>query len=95
MVFMPEEYERRWKMALFLGVHKLPPEMNDEEVVAGFEKYKQSAKEAGLTPISAVYSLEKRFAYCQTEAQSSDQVRMAHEKVEIPLEDVVEIRKLN
>ncbi|MBI2599904.1 DUF4242 domain-containing protein [Candidatus Daviesbacteria bacterium] len=82
-------------MALFLGVHKLSQEMSAEDVEAGFEKYKQSAREAGLTPISAVYSMEKEFAYCQTIANSAQQVREAHEKVEIPLEDVVEVQKLD
>lgn len=82
-------------MALFLGIHKLLPEMKAEDVEEGFEKYKQSAREAGLMPISAVYSMEKGFAYCQTEADSAQQVREAHEKVEVPLEDVVEVQKLD
>lgn len=81
-------------MALFLGVHKLPAGMSDQEVKDGFEKYKQSAKAAGAKPISAIYNLEKSFAYCQTEADSADQVRIAHKKAEIPLEDVVEVKKL-
>ena len=37
-----------------------------------YEKYKASAREDGLNPISAVYSAEKGFAYCQTEAESAD-----------------------
>lgn len=82
-------------MALFLGVHKLLPEMLGKDVEEGFEKYKQSAREAGLSPISAVYSLEKGFAYCQTEASSAEEVRTAHEKVEIPLEDVIEVKKIS
>lgn len=81
-------------MALFLGIHKLPPEMGDKETEEGFEKYKQSAIAAGLKPLSAVYSLEKGFAYCQTEADSADEVRLAHNRVAIPLEDVVEVKPL-
>lgn len=81
-------------MALFLGIHRLPPEMGDKETEEGFEKYKKSAREAGLKPISAVYNLEKRFAYCQTEADSADEVRLAHNRVEIPLENVVEVKPL-
>lgn len=81
-------------MAVFLGVHRVPSDMTDDQVTEGFEKYKDSAKAKGLTPLSVVYSLEKGFVYCQTEAQSADQVREAHEGVAIPLEDVVEIKSL-
>lgn len=69
--------------------------MTEEDVKEGFEIYKASARDAGLNPISAVYSMAKGFAYCQTEADSAEQVRSAHEKVEIPLEDVVKIEKLD
>lgn len=81
-------------MTLFLGVHKLMPEMKAKDIEEGFEKYKQKAKEAHLNPISAVYSIEKGFAYCQTEASSADEVKSAHEKAEIPLEDVIEVKKI-
>ena len=82
-------------MALFLGVHKLPPEMTDAQATEGFEKYKESAKAKGLTPLSAVYSLKNGFAYCQTEAGSADEVRQAHQGAEIPLEDVIEVKTLS
>ncbi len=82
-------------MALYLGVHKLPAEVSEDEVRKGYEKYKESALEAGLKPLGAVLSMEKGFAYCQTEANSSDEVREAHKKVEIPLEDVIEVNPLS
>ena len=82
-------------MAVFLGVHKLPPEMTEDEAREGWESYKKSATEKGLRPIGAVVSIEKGFAYCQTEAESRDQVRDAHQAVEIPLEDVVEVEALS
>lgn len=81
-------------MPVFLGIHKLPEEMTEEQVREGWYKYKQSAVSKGLKPISAVVSLEKVFAYCQTEADSADQVREAHARVEIPLEDVIEVTPL-
>lgn len=81
-------------MALFLGVHKFEG-LSEAEVHEGWEKYKQSATSAGLRPLSAVVSLEKGFAYCQTEAESADQVRAAHQSAEIPLEDVVEVKALS
>lgn len=82
-------------MALFLGVHKIPAGMQESEVAEGYNKYKESARAKGLNPLSAVFSLGKGFAYCQTEAQSADQVREAHTAVEIPLEDVVEVKSLS
>ncbi len=82
-------------MAIFLGVHKLPAEMTEDQVANGWKSYKKSATEKGLKPLGAVVSIEKKFAYCQTEAESADQVRDAHEAMEIPLEDVVEVRALN
>lgn len=81
-------------MAVFLGVHKIPAELTEEEIKQGWEKYRQNANSKGLKPLGAVYSLEKGFAYCQTEAESADQVRDAHETVVIPLEDVIEVKSL-
>lgn len=81
-------------MPVFMGIHKIPEGMQEAEVVRGWENYKASAKAGGLKPISAVVSLEKGFAYCQTDAQSSDQVRQAHTSASIPLEDVVEVKAL-
>lgn len=69
--------------------------MQESQVMEGYNKYRESAKAKGLNPLSAVYSLGKGFAYCQTEAQSADQVREAHTAVEIPLEDVVEVKPLS
>lgn len=82
-------------MKLFLGVHKFKPGMSEEEVKEKYEAYKASARDDGLNPISAVYNTEKGFAYCQTEADSVEQVRAAHDKVNVPLEDVMEIIKLD
>lgn len=81
-------------MALFLGVHKIPVDFSEQEVAAGFGNYKKSAHEMGLHPLSAVYSMEKGFAYCQTEAKSADEVMAAHEHAKIPLEDVIEVKSL-
>lgn len=81
-------------MSIFLGVHKIPAGMEEKAIIEGFEKYKESAKSKGLHPLSAVYNMEKGFAYCQTEAQSADQVREAHETAAVPLEDVIEVKPL-
>lgn len=77
-----------------MGVHKLLAGMQEGDVRKGWEDYKTSAIAAGLRPISAVVSVEKGFAYCQTEAQSADQVHQTHANVSIPLEDAVEVKTL-
>ena len=82
-------------MPVFLGVHKLPEGMQEADVVKGWGDYKANAQAAGLKPISAVVSTEKGFAYCQTEAEAAEQVRQAHEGASVPLEDVVEVKRLD
>lgn len=81
-------------MALFLGIHKIPAGMSEQEIAEGFANYKKSAASAGIHALSAVYNIEKGFAYCQTEAPSADMVRKAHEDVNVPLEDVIEVKSL-
>jgi hypothetical protein len=81
-------------MALFLGVHKIPSGATDEDIVENYNKYKQGAQEKGIIAISAIYNLEKGFAYCQTEADSSEQVTSAHEIANVPVEEIIEIKSL-
>lgn len=81
-------------MATFLGVHKIPGELTEEEIKQGWAGYRQKALEMGLKPLGAVYSMEKGFAYCQTEAESAEKVKEAHAGASVPLEEVVEIQKL-
>lgn len=82
-------------MAVFLGVHKLPAGMDEAQVSDGWNTYKQSASSKGLHPLSALVSLEKGFAYCQTEAENAQAVWDAHKDVQIPLEDVIEVKVLS
>jgi len=82
------------RMTVFLGIHKLVPGMSETDVREGYEKYKQGAVAKGLKPLGAVVSMEKGFAYCQTEAQSAQEVKEAHEGAAVPLEDVVEVKTL-
>lgn len=81
-------------MPLFLGVHKITGEVTEDTIQQGYQTYKQSAQGMGLKPLGAVYNMEKGFVYCQTEANSKEEVRKAHENVQIPLEDVVEVQAL-
>jgi hypothetical protein len=81
-------------MPIFLGVHKFPAGV-DNAIDQNWEKYKESANELGINPIGALVSIEKGFAYCQTEADSIDQVKEAHDKVEIPFEEIIEVKNLD
>ena len=81
-------------MSIFLGIHKLPSELTAPEVEEGYAKYKANAIAKGLKPLSAIYSRDKGFAYCQTEAENANQVRQAHEDGAIPREDVVEVKSI-
>ena len=84
-------------MAQFLGVHKSTDigVMTDQQSVDGFNKYKEAASKIGVNATHAYYSLEKGFAYCITEAESADKVREAHASVDIPLEDVIEVKTVS
>ncbi|KKS05045.1 hypothetical protein A2W45_01640 [Candidatus Curtissbacteria bacterium RIFCSPHIGHO2_12_41_11] len=84
-------------MAQFLGVHKSTDigVMTDQQAVDGFNKYKEAATKIGLNATHAYYSLEKGFAYCITEAESADKVREAHASIDMPLEDVIEVKTVS
>src|SRR3990170_495611 len=60
-----------------------------------FVESKDAASKMGLNATHAYYSLEKGFAYCITEAESADKVREAHASVDIPLEDVIEVKTVS
>lgn len=84
-------------MAEFLGVHKMSDigAVTDQAAVDGFSKYKEAATKMGLNATHAHYSLEKGFAYCITEAESADKVREAHASVNVPLDDVIEVKTIS
>ena len=83
-------------MAQFLGVHKMADiGATDQSAVDGFRKYKEAASKMGLNATHAHYSLAKGFAYCITEAESADKVREAHGSIDMPLEDVIEVKTVS
>ena len=57
----------------------------------GWEAYCKAAKDMGLKPLVVMVSMERRSGICQTEADSIDEVKKAHEVAHIPLEDVYEV----
>ena len=56
-----------------------------------WEAFCKVAKDMGLKPLGVIVSMERRSALCQTEADSIEQVKKAHEEAHIPLEDVYKV----
>ena len=79
-------------MPIYIGVHKLAPGMSETDVQDGWNTYKGEAQRMGLKPVRVRYNIEKGAAYCETEASSENEVRQAHQNVQVPLEDVVEVK---
>ncbi len=75
-------------MALFLGVHTLPL---PKSVTGSWESYKSTCTDLGISALHAYSSDEKGVAYCITEASSSDAVLEAHQKADVPVDDVFEV----
>lgn len=81
-------------MPIFLTIHKLPSGMTENEARTNYDTYKKSAIEAGLKPLGAVVSFEKGFSHCQTEADTAEQVRKAHSKVNAPIVEIIKVLSL-
>lgn len=79
-------------MSIFIGVHKIPTGLGEADIQNGWNSYKEEAVRRGLKPIRVRYNMAKGVAYCETEAPSENGVREAHESVQVPLEDVVEVK---
>lgn len=75
-------------MALFLGIHDLK-----KDTGSGWTGYKRACEELGCRAIHAYSNGEKKVGYCVTEASSVDEVRKAHNKANIALEDVFEVNR--
>jgi hypothetical protein len=83
-------------MSIFLGVHKFTVgEMTIDDTTKSWDSYKKAAEEMGLKPLQVLISLESGVAYCQTEAESEEQIKEAHEKADIPLEDIIKVQRLD
>ncbi len=85
--------EKGQNMPLFMGFHKKPG-ITEEEIKKGWNGYKEAARKLGLRPLRAHYNAEQGVAFCETESPSAEDVKKAHESVQIPLEDLVEIKNL-
>jgi hypothetical protein len=82
-------------MPIFMGVHKFPGETEEATIKENWEKYKKSATDMGLKPLKVLVGLKAGVGYCQTEADSAEQVKEAHEKAEVPVDEVLEVASYN
>jgi len=78
-------------MPIFLGKHTLPNGLSNGEIEQGWEKYKSAATARGLKALHVNYSLEKGFAYCETDAPNAQEVQKAHEAAQVPLEEIIQV----
>ncbi len=79
-------------MPVFIGVHKMEP-FSEEKMQELWGKYKDQVQGLGLRAIRLHYNGEKGTAYCETEANSADEVMAAHQGLKIP-QEIIEIKTL-
>lgn len=82
-------------MAIFVGVHRLGAATEEEKLANSWNSYKEEARKMGLKPLRVNFSAEKGVAFCETEANSLEEVRLAHEKVGMVPEEIVEVKTAN
>lgn len=73
-------------MALFVGVHTLKEDMG-----GGWDGYKKACSDVGIRAVCSYGSSERGVAWCFTEAASVEEVRRAHDKSRIPVDDIFEV----
>lgn len=79
-------------MPFYIGVHKFPQSLSDEEIEGKWTKYKQSCASMGLKPVRLHYNGAKASAFCETEAKSDEDVRQAHEAAGLTVDEVIEVK---
>lgn len=78
-------------MAIFIGIHKTGPV--DEEIFAnGWEKYKEASSKMGMKAVKVMYNAAQGVGVCETEAQSAEQVKAAHEEVGMVPQEIIEVK---
>ena len=79
-------------MPYFIGVHKFPQALSDEEIEGKWAKYKRSCALMGLRPVRLHYNGAKASAFCETEAGNDEDVKKAHEAAGLTVDEVIEIK---
>jgi hypothetical protein len=89
-------------MPVFVGIHQAPPGADksdtskaDTMIRGSWEAYCRTAVDMGLKPLGAVASVERGSGFCQTEADTIEEVKQAHMAAKVPLQDVYEVIALS
>ncbi len=82
-------------MAIFLGVHEFGEPISQEKMDDNWARYSESAQKHGAKAHKVFYNLEQGRSWCVTEAESADVVHAAHNDVELPTKDLIEVHKLS
>lgn len=82
-------------MPLYVGIHKLSGNPNDEAIKNSWAEYKDSCEKKGAKAVRVGYNIEKAVAHCVTEAPSENEVKAAHVDMgQIP-DEIFEIKTLD
>jgi hypothetical protein len=79
-------------MAIFIGIHRIGHPVEEDQMLKSWETYKEAAIKRGLKPMHANYNAEKGVAMCETDANSADEVRLAHEDIKLVPQEIIEVK---
>lgn len=79
-------------MPMFIGVHKNLAYTDETQMQEGWTSYKEAATKRGLKPIRVHYNTSAGVAFCETQAQTADEVRAAHEDIGAIPDEIVEVK---
>jgi hypothetical protein len=82
-------------MATFLGVHDLGGSIEDGKFQASWAAYKEACDKLGCSALHMHYNAEKGKAFCLTEASTASEVQKAHDEVQVPIVEILEIKNLD
>lgn len=81
-------------MALFLGIHDMGEETSEDVVQKSWSNYKTACQKHHCQALRVHYNASQGKAFCLTEAALADDVRTAHNEINLPLKDLVEVKIL-
>ncbi len=77
-----------------MGIHTLP-DTPEDKALEGWAGYKVKCDASGIHATHGYYNMDKKIAYCFTEAGSAEEVWKAHEGMAVPVTDVFEVKRLD
>ena len=80
-------------MARFIGVHRVSgPAVAEDVMVKAWESYKVAASKRGMKPVRVAYSAEEGVGFCETEANSKEEVAAAHQEINMMPAEIIEVK---